>query len=181
MDETKNEMEAAPSVPKKSGGVGKKIIIIGLPLFIIQLVAVYFITVNILLTRIQANAANPPAAGQVKEEEGAKKEAEEKVELGKFIFTIEDILLNPAGTDGRKIFMLSIAFDLASEVDKKSCEEKKDILKDAVNSIAGSKTLVQLNNIAFRDTLRSEIVKEINKTIKDLKINRVYFSKYIIQ
>jgi flagellar protein FliL len=178
--EEKKELEAAPSVPKKSGGAGKKILIIGLPLFIIQLVAVYFITANILLNRLQLNNAAPAAvqAGKEHSENGENKDS--KVELGKFIYSIDDIILNPAGTEGKKFFMMSIAFDLSSEKDKKTFEEKQIMIKDAVISTASAKNLTQLNNIAYRDTLRSDIVKEISKIINDIKINRVYFSKFII-
>ena len=88
--EEKKEMEAAPSVPRKSEGAGKKILIIGLPLFIIQLVAVYFITANILMNRLQLNATTQPN-GQAAQEQakGEEKKGESKVELGKFIFSIE--------------------------------------------------------------------------------------------
>lgn len=178
--EMEKELEAAPSIPRKSGGAGKKILIIGLPLFIVQLVAVYFITANILLNRIQLNAATPgsnqAANGQVQNTENK----DSKVELGKFIYSIDDIILNPAGTEGKKFFMMSIAFDLNSEKDKKTFEEKQIMVKDAVISTASAKNLTQLNNIAYRDTLRSDIVKEISKIISDIKINRVYFSKFII-
>lgn len=177
--EEEKVMEAAPSVPKKSGGVGKKIIIIGLPFFIIQLVAVYFITVNILLPRLQINLSAKPAGEQQKAGE-MKKEGDSKVELGKFIYSIDDIIINPAGTEGKKVLLLSIAFDLNTEKDKKEFEEKTILLKDVVNSIGGSKNLTQLNNIAYRDTLRSEIVKGINSVIHEVKVNRVYFSKFII-
>lgn len=178
MEENK-ELESAPSVPKKSGGVGKKILIIGLPLFIIQLVAVYFISINILIPRIQSNASGHTGADSTHSAE-QKKEPETKAELGKFIYSIDDIILNPAGTEGKKIFLMSISFDLNSEADKKTFEEKQIIIKDAVISTTASKSLTQLNNIAYRDTLRSEIVKEINTLIGSVKINRVYFSKFII-
>lgn len=180
MEEKKEkELEAAPSIPKKSGGAGKKILIIGLPLFIVQLIAVYFITANILLNRLQLNAAAPPAGQQGASVQNAENN-NAKVELGKFIYSMDDIILNPAGTEGKKFFMMSIAFDLGSEKDKKTFEEKQIMVKDAVISTASSKNLTQLNNIAYRDTLRSDIVKEINKVINDVKINRVYFSKFII-
>ena len=177
MDENK-QVEAAPSVPQKSAGAGKKILIIGLPLFIVQLVAVYFITANILINRIQMNANAQTAGAQNKEQ--AKKADEPKVELGKFIYSIDDIITNPADTDGKKVLLLSVAFDVSSDKDKKTLEEKQVLIKDAVSSTVAAKTIPQLNNIAFRDTLRSEIVKQIGKMITDVKINRVYFSKYII-
>lgn len=178
--EKEKELEAAPSVPKKSSGAGKKILIIGLPVFIVQLVVVYFITANILITRIQVNGtvhkADSLAAGQVKPVE----KQEPKVEFGKFIYSIEDIFLNPAGTDGKKIFLMSISFDLSSEKDKEVFKEKEILVKDAVITTTSAKNLAQLNNIAYRDTLKSEIAKEISTRISNIKINRIYFSKFII-
>lgn len=181
-EKKEKELEAAPSVPRKSNGTGKKILIIGLPLFIIQLIAVYFITANILLNRIQLNAAAPAAGEPNKEQaQNGQKDKDSKVELGKFIYSIDDIILNPAGTDGKKFFMMSVAFDLPTDKDKKTFEEKQIMIKDAVMSVTAAKSLMQLNNIAYRDTLRSDIVKEINKVIHDVKINRVYFSKFVMQ
>jgi flagellar protein FliL len=179
--EKEKELEAAPSVPKKSGGAVKKILILGLPIFIAQLVIVYFITANILITRIQVNntvhKADSTAAGKAKPVETKE---EPKVEFGKFIYSIDDIILNPAGTDGKKIFLMSISFDLSSEKDKEVFKEKEILVKDAVISTTSAKNLTQLNNIAYRDTLRTEIVKEINTRIQNIKINRIYFSKFII-
>jgi len=181
MDENK-EMETAPSVPKQSSGAGKKLIIIGLPLFIVQIVAVYFIAINILLPRIQANAGGEAHNEAVKTEskEGEGKKSESGVEFGKFIYSIEDIILNPAGTDGKKIFLMSVSFDLNSEKDKEVFKEKEVMIKDAVISTTAAKNLTQLTNVAYRDTLRNEIVNQISEIIKDVKINRVYFSKFMI-
>jgi flagellar basal body-associated protein FliL len=75
---------------------------------------------------------------------------------------------------------MSISFDLSSEKDKEVFKEKEIVIKDAVISTTSAKNLFQLNNIAYRDTLKTEIVKEISTRIHDIKINRIYFSKFII-
>ena len=55
MDE---KIDSRDPVESKKGGMNMKVLIVGLPVFIIQLVAVYFITGNFLLSRIEAKAAS---------------------------------------------------------------------------------------------------------------------------
>ncbi|RMD48033.1 MAG: flagellar basal body protein FliL, partial [Ignavibacteria bacterium] len=52
MAEEKNEAQE-----KKEGGFNIKVVILGLPLFIVQLIAVYFITANLLMDKFAQNAA----------------------------------------------------------------------------------------------------------------------------
>ena len=114
-DQTEENIE--PVAQKKSSFFSQKIILVGLPIFIVQLVAVYFITANFLLNRVQGYAKNStPQISQVKGENAG---ANKKVELGKFIYLIEDIIVNPMGTEGKKLLLASIGFDLSSEEEQK--------------------------------------------------------------
>ena len=75
---------------------------------------------------------------------------------------------------------MSIAFDLGSDADKTTFKDKDLIIRDAIITTTARKNLRQLNDIVYRDTLKSEIVQQINSIIPDAKINKVYFSKFII-
>ncbi len=172
------------SAPETSGGKEKKgfnikILLFGLPLFIIQLVAVYFITANFLLNKMHASAADEHGAGKKDSTEVAKEE--KPSEFGKFIHEIQDQIVNPVGTDGRRLVMVSLGFDVPTEENKKELEAKDVLLKDAVLSVMSSKDITQLSNMAYRDTLRTEITSRLHKTMPEVKINTIYFSKYIIQ
>ena len=101
-----------PAEIKKSSFFSQKVILIGLPLFIVQLVAVYFITANFLLNRVEGSTPNDSGA---KTENKDEKGGSNKVELGKYIFLIEDVIVNPAGTEGKKLLLASIGFDLSNE------------------------------------------------------------------
>jgi len=179
-NEEVNELKPAeaitPSTEKK--GLNMKIFIFGIPLFIAQLVAVYFVTANILINKNLANSssvsqnpaeANKTAANQTKPQE-----------FGKFIYVIEDLLVNPANTDGKRYVLSSLGFDVASEKDNQELKAKEVLLKDAVISVMSSKDLCQLSNIIYRDTLRTEIMKRLSVILPSTKINTIYFSKYII-
>jgi flagellar basal body-associated protein FliL len=44
-----------------------------------------------------------------------------------------------------------------------------------------SKTVDQLDNTMYRDTLKTQIAGRITQMIPSVSINTIYFSKYILQ
>ena len=82
-----------PDLPEpKKGGINTKVILFGLPLFILQLIVVYFVTANILLNKVQGSSAvrqQTPVQTEVPKENETPKETEEKKkpEIGKFIYS----------------------------------------------------------------------------------------------
>lgn len=166
------ENEKLDTINEPKGGKSK-LLVIGLPLYIVQLVLVYFITANVLLGKMQ------PAAGSKEESKEAPKT--EKSEAGKFIYSIQDVTVNPAMTDGKRYIQVSVGFDLGSEEQKNSFKEKEELIKDVLNSTFSSKTLDQLTSPTFKDSLKVEISGRVKKVLSNVTINSVYFSKYIIQ
>ncbi len=162
-----------------------KVLIIGLPVFIIQLVAVYFITANILLSKYQSNAhkkaETEETTGEGEKTEEGSEEGKANKDAGKFLFSIEEIIINPTGTDGKRFLLASVGFDLKKEEEKKEMEEREVLVKDAIISVLASKPLSVLNDMVYRDTLKIEIKKKLKEKLPALKVNDVYFSKYIIQ
>ena len=91
------------------------------------------------------------------------------------------MIVNPAGTKGQRIMLVSMGFDLASEEELKTLESKNVILKDLIISTLSKKTLAELSNYSFRDTLKIELSSNVSSMFPEVKVNNVYFSKYIIQ
>lgn len=171
------EVNTEPEEVKKSSFFNQKVILVGLPLFIIQLVAVYFITANFLLNRVEGSTTG----SKVNTERKSEKASSNKIELGKYIFVIEDVIVNPAGTEGKKLLLASIGFDLSSDAEQKELKSKEVLVKDVIVSTLSSKSLVQLSDSSYRDKLKNEIGQKVKNLIPDLRLNAVYFSKYIIQ
>ncbi|MBZ0198936.1 MAG: flagellar basal body-associated FliL family protein [Ignavibacteriaceae bacterium] len=168
-------------IPKKKKGLNMKVLIIGLPLFIVQLVAVYFITATFLLNK--SHGSENGAQNEVGDSTGVATDTVKKpeVELGRFIYSVEDIIVNPAQTDGKRILLATVGFDLNSEEQKTDLKNKEVLVKDIIISTLSSKTLPQLNDSEYKDTLKIEISKKVMGYIPKLKLNNIYFSKYIIQ
>lgn len=164
------------SLDKKKGRLNSKVFIIGLPLFIVQLVAVYFITANLLLNQIKKNDSskkNSPKTEQVK--------SENKIEYGKYLYSLNDIIANPANTDGKRLVLASVALDLKSGDEEQTLKNREAVVRDIITSALSSKSLEQLSQNEYRDSLKIGIAQNIEKMLPDIHLNKVYFSKFIIQ
>ncbi|MCA2004999.1 MAG: flagellar basal body-associated FliL family protein [Ignavibacterium sp.] len=190
-EEKQNKEQQKPvETIKKNSAMKPKLLIIGLPLFIVQLVAVYFITANILIPK-DHNSGNKENINQQQTAEVQKEnkteentnspETESNITIGENIFNLEDIIVNPAETNGKTLALASLGFDLKTPEAKKTMEEKVIIVKDAVITLLSSKTVPQLSNAAYRDTLKSEMIRDLSKKLPGVGINNIYFSKFIIQ
>jgi len=167
-----------------------KILIIGLPIFIVQLVAVYFITANIL---IPGGHSSPTKEGEKTEETTETTEATEEksgeTKEGKtsessangLIFSVDDMIVNPAQTNGKMLLLASLGLAVEDEESRKVMEEKQVIVKDAIISVLSSKNVTQLGSSTYRDTLKTEILKNLAVQMPGSKVNNIYFSKFIIQ
>ena len=170
-------------VEKKSSPI-TKIILFGVPAFIVQLILVYFVTANILMNKVGSATENKHGEEVTSEEAGGEHEGGEEgghSNSGQFIYTLDEVVVNPANTNGRNLLLASLAFDLPSEENKTELENKEFLVKDMIISVLSSKSIRFLNDISMRDSLRSEISHKIEGFLPHVKINKVYFSRYILQ
>ncbi len=179
-EEQLEQIKESPKEEKKNF-FNPKVFIFGLPLFVIQLVVVYFITANIILSERKTDINLNPEEKQQTVKSDTLKITENMTAIGKNIFNIEDIIVNPAGTNAQRLMLVSIGLDMKRPEDLTILREKDVLLKDAVISLLSTKTLDKLNEIGYKDTLRVELSKIISQRIPEVGINQVYFSKYIIQ
>ncbi len=160
---------------KKEGGSKMKSLVIGLPLYVLQLIAVYFITANLLMDKFANNADKINLANKVELVEEKTPE-----ETKHFLYPLNDIVVNPAGSNGSSLLMVSVAFDVGSEEQINEMKNKDVMIKDNIISVLSSKHLQQLSDPTFRDSLKKEISFNIKELLPDISIKNVYFSKYII-
>lgn len=169
-----DEPEVAPTEAKPKKPM-MKYIIIGATV-LIQITAAYYLQKTFLFAG--------PAVEVTAEDEHAEEEEEVEGahgEGGPSIVTLEEIVVNPAGTGGRRYLAVTIALKSgATEVEKK-IEESKPLIRDALITLLSSKALDQLADISYRDSLKSEVKAVLNGVDKKLKIETVVFSGYVLQ
>lgn len=171
------EEEVNKEQKEEKKGLNLKVIFIGLPLFIIQLVLVYFITATFLVKSAPDSSKNGEESDAVATEEVSDDGAEHTPQK---IFNIEDLIINPAGTSGQRLLLLSIGFGVGGDEELTLLQENEVIIKDMVINTVSQKSLGTLSKIELKDSLKIELANKINDTYPKAKVKNVYFSKYLI-
>lgn len=178
-EKEKTEKEPVKKEEKKSS-FNSKFLTIGLPVFVVEVLVVYFVTANILMKKFEG-AKNISQEVTSKDFTPTQLENVEPSQLGKHIFTINDVIVNPEGTDGKRLLLVSVGFDLGKEKDQTEFKDKEVMVKDAIITVLSSKTLNQLSNVAYKDTIKINLINRVRQMMPDVQLNTVYLSKYIIQ
>ncbi len=179
-DKPEKKLPEGAGADEKKKGFNIKVLLIGLPLFIVQLVAVYFITANMLISKIQP-ASNKSATADstlVPELPDEGKDAES--EAGSHLVAITDVVVNPKNSNGQHYLMLDLGIDVDTPEHQKLLEERSIIIKDLLLNYLSSKEMSELTAPGFKDELKKTLKESIKEIMKETKINNIYFSKYII-
>ncbi len=151
----------------------KKLLMFGIPVFVVQLAVVYF-----ALTKFLAPASTVHGSASAAEHAATV----ESVEPGEAnIYVVKDVIVNPAGTNGTRFLLTTVGFEVSTPEGKKDLEHKDIQVRDVLNSILTSKELTDLVNVEAREPLRQEIAKRISEILRGGSLKNVYFSKFIIQ
>jgi flagellar protein FliL len=98
------------------------------------------------------------------------------------LYTISDLVLNPAGSGGTRFLMMSVAFDMKDSASVEVLKQRDAEIKDAVLALVGGKTVEQLAEVSSREPLKVEIQNLVLKIVKKKKlIKRVSFPQFVIQ
>lgn len=161
---------AVPETSKESMSL-QKILMIGIPIVLVQIVLMYFIFVKFIAPSMS------PAQNAAAEQGPAGNTAEEASQ----VLVIKDLIINPAGTNGTRFLLTTVGLEVPSAEIKAELEQKEIQTRDILNTVLTSKGLDELTIPQFKETLRKEIQEKLNANLRSGKISNVYFSKFIIQ
>jgi len=159
----------APEAQAKESFSLKKVLLIGIPIILVQVVLVYFLFVKFIAPN---NAEQQSAEGEHSNES--------REDLAQ-VLVIKDIIVNPAGTNGTRFLLTTVGLEVPAPEIKAELEQKEVQTRDILNTILTSKGLEELTIPQYKESLRREILEKVNNTLKKGKVSNVYFSKFIIQ
>ncbi len=139
----------------------------------------------VLPGRLQAASATPaavdPAAPIVKEKAG-RSAAELAAQGNKAVtkFTIEEITVNIANTRGNRFVRSGVYFEAGPKV-LEELEANRARMVDVLGQILSTKTLDDLTSPNIRGNLREELLGIINPTLKEGRIDNIYFTDLLVQ
>lgn len=126
----------------------------------------------------QAAEAAKPAADPAGD--GEEDHAEGGAPGGKYV--VDDLVLNPAGTEGTRFLMATVALHLGSAADEEQLKARDEELRDVVLGVLGQKTVGEL---VQPDSARAALKRELRDSVAGLfpkgTVRRVYLPKFVIQ
>ena len=182
--ETSEEQTTEESKPQraKSGGLMQTVIIIAITQ-IITLSGAFFFVKMYLVPKVAVEAGVVEEI--VQQERGPAQ-----------IYMIEDIVVNPAGTNGTRYLSATIGLEYAKAINSEKRDEKSGghgaetaegmgnktpIIRDILIAILTSKNIQQLSSAEGKEALRLEIMGKINHEVAPDTVYKVYLVDYVLQ
>ncbi len=181
----KTEAPAPAPEPKKKPPLMKYLIIAGI--LVAQTAAAYFVQKMVFFPGPEAAIEHPSeegsghGGGEEPEEAEGESHNEGEAKGGASITLLDEIIVNPAGTGGRRFLSTIVGLTLKDGKSEAAVQGQMPIIRDAAITLLSSKSLDQLASVAYRDSIRQELMATVNGLVKEKPVTGVVFSTYVLQ
>jgi flagellar basal body-associated protein FliL len=129
-----------------------------------------------------AASTNSAAATPVPTEHAERSAADVAAEGGKVVtkFTIEEVTVNIADTRGNRFVRAGVYFEAAPPV-LEELEANRARMVDTLGQVLSTKTIDDLTSPNVRGNLREELLGIINPTLKQGRVDNIYFTDLLVQ
>ena len=174
---SESSLESPPKETKRFSMVK-----VGIPVLVVQVVLSYFLANYLIVPMFFDQASAHGSAEAAKGEAEARPDSGEKEEREYgVIHQMEDIIVNPAESQGSQFLLINLAFEVKSEDDVELLKQRDVIVRDILIQLLSGKTLLELDGPDDKELLRKEIIESVSQLLPEGHLYNVYFSNYIIQ
>lgn len=143
---------------------------------LVMIVAGYFVG-----TKFIGSSADTASSAST-EKSGKQEDSDQDIDHTKTqTVTIDDIIVNPSGTGGTRFLAASIGFEISSPKTVEIFEKRMPMVRDALITILGSKTIEQLSDPKEKEITRYQIKKRVEQLLSTDNLVAVYFTDFILQ
>lgn len=125
-----------------------------------------------------AHDEKAPAEGEHAASGGSHGEVSTEVGI---MFPLDLFTVNLLSESGRRYLKIEMNLELEGEELALELETKKPVLRDVIIRILSGKSLEEVSTIKGKETLKEEILTDLNQRVKDGKIKNVYFTDFVVQ
>lgn len=94
---------------------------------------------------------------------------------------LENLIVNPAGTQGTRFLLVSVAFETTDAATAQVLEQRDLEVRDAVINLFGSETIENLSEVSMREAVKDAVRERVEQLIGRNTIGRIYFPQFVIQ
>jgi flagellar FliL protein len=95
--------------------------------------------------------------------------------------TLDNLILNPAGTGGTRFLMVTAAIQVRNgDVDAQLTARSPEV-RDHILAVLGRKTVDQLTDVNGREAIKQEVLATVAAMFKKGDVVRIYFPQFVVQ
>jgi flagellar protein FliL len=128
-------------------------------------------------------AATAPASAPAPESESSSKsdKKDTKAPSPAHIYRIDNVIVNPAGSDGTRFLMASVAYEIPDDPSEQLLHAHEVQMRDDVISILGTMSMEQLTAPHARDTIKARLIGIAQRILGPQTQIEVYIPQFVIQ
>jgi len=127
-------------------------------------------------TPISADSAKALAEAAAAKAEGGEGKAGEKK-----VIKVENVIVNPAGTNGTRYLMASFGIEVGTAETEKKLTENEVQVRDRITSVLQSQNLAFLTAPWARDSVKSKVAEALREITGPKASIKVYVPQFVIQ
>ena len=142
---------------------------------------IFVVAPRIVAARAGAHAS-PADAGPEhgkKAKKGAKGKEDQSSES--VIHKIENLIVNPAGSQGRRFLMMSVAIEVPDSKADALLRAKDPMLRDAIIGVVQSQPFEVITSPSGRDSVRVAILRVVRPLLPDVDDVHIYLPQFVLQ
>lgn len=97
------------------------------------------------------------------------------------IFRLDNMIVNPAGSEGTRFLMVSVAFEVENDAAVSKLREREIELRDMVVGRLEAMTMSALTQPFARDTLKAQLGRQVLVLLGPRAKVKVYLPQFVIQ
>jgi len=95
--------------------------------------------------------------------------------------SVENLVLNPAGSGGTRFLMVTATFELRDAATEQQMKDHDAEVRDRILAALGKKTVEELADISLRDTMKQEVLATVSSLFPKNAVSKVFFAQFVIQ
>ena len=169
---------AAPAAVKPKSSSPLPLIAVGvLALALGGAAGVFLVAPKVVAARDEAAAHPAPKADPAKEKDKKKGGKESEPVIHK----VDNLIVNPAGAEGRRFIMTSVAIEVPNAKLEQALRSKDPMLRDAIIGALEREPIRLITAPGGRDSVRAAIAAVVAPMIPDAEWIHVYLPQFVIQ
>ena len=112
---------------------------------------------------------------------GEKSDGGHGAKAGSPVFAIETLVVNPAGTQGTRFLIATVAIEATDAETATELHARDPEIRDVLLGLLSKRTVDQLSDLDGRENLKEEIRVAIEAVVGAKRIVRVFIPQYVLQ